>query len=122
MKISTQQLSDIKCIDVCIQFLKYFTSPIVCQIHGSQNPMLILQQTLVLLESIIPFFVASMISEEITQQIDKIDFYVDSDFYKFPNDILRMLPFIIANTQQLCVFKSYGKAVCNRESFKEVTI
>lgn len=79
-----------------------------------------MQQAFVFGQSIIPFFAGSMISEEVANQMDKIDFYIECDWYQLPYNIRLMLPLIIANTQKPCVFKLYGKFVSNRESFKEV--
>lgn len=88
----------------------------------SPDPSILMQQFFVLLESLIPMFALCMTAEELSNQFEEFDIYQKLDFYTFPSKIQRMLTYLIMNTQIPLVFEAYGKAACNRETFKKVSI
>lgn len=88
--------------------------------HESPNLLAFLQKSFVLLESMIPLFGMCLVDEIVAKRFDGFDFYQECDWFTLPSNIQRMIPFLIANTQQSVVFEGYGKVACNFETFKKV--
>ena len=42
------------------------------------------------------------------------------NWYSFPNEVQKILPFIIINAQREIGFECFGSHMCNRETFKKV--
>lgn len=61
--------------------------------------------------------------QRIANAFDGIDFTIDLyAWYLFPDDIQRMLPMIIANSQQPITLECFGSIACARQVFKSVCI
>lgn len=61
-------------------------------------------------------------SERMAIEFEKIDVYMQWDWYKFPSNVQSILPMIIARTQNPVVFQALGEICSNRETFRKVTL
>ena len=59
----------------------------------------------------------------ISNEFNEIGYLIEQfDWYLFPIEMLRMLPIILLNTQQLVTFKCFGTMACDRETFGKVNL
>lgn len=72
--------------------------------------------------SFIPLFIMCNAFELIMDRFDEFDFYMNSDWLRFPKKIRHVLPLILANTQNSITFSGYGDVSCNRDTCKRVII
>lgn len=68
-------------------------------------------------------FFASEIIQRFSNAYEEIDNEIGQlDWYLLPMKIQRMLPTIMANTQQPTCIKCFGSSTCSRETFKKVSL
>lgn len=70
--------------------------------------------------SFVQMFLFCETSELIGIQFEKIDFYCQCDWYLYPIEVQRILPYMIQNNQKLTILYGYGNIAFKRETFKNV--
>lgn len=60
--------------------------------------------------------------QQMSNGFDQIDVEIEAfDWYLFPDELRRMLPIILMETQQAVEFKCFGSISANRENLKKVS-
>lgn len=68
-------------------------------------------------------FIASELGQRMNDAFERIDTTIDKlDWYLLPIKIKRMLPMVMANTQQPVTLECFGSMACTREIFRKVGI
>lgn len=68
-------------------------------------------------------FVVNEMGQRFSDAFNKVDDAVSQlNWYLFPNEVQRMLPTFIINTQEPVVIRFFGSNVCSREQYKKVKV
>ena len=68
-------------------------------------------------------FIVCELGQRVSNGFDDIDSKIDQlRWYKLPKDLWRMLPILMAGSQNPARLAVFGSIKCNRESFKLVRI
>ena len=74
-----------------------------------------------LLITLILLFIACELAGLVSNEFQNINDLIDQfDWYLFPLEMKKILPFIMLNAQQSVDFECFGSLACNRETFKKV--
>lgn len=67
-------------------------------------------------------FVCCELCQRMSDKYDEIDdTFGQFCWYRFPDEMKRMLPMVILFIQQPIVIECFGSIACNRETFKNVS-
>lgn len=67
--------------------------------------------------------IACELGERMSGAFEKIDVTIEKfDWYLFPIGVKRMLPMVMAGTQQPVALECFGSIACSREVFRKVCI
>lgn len=68
-------------------------------------------------------FIPCELDDRLCSEFDDINDIIDElDWHLFPLKMKKLLPMIMMNSQQPVGFKCFGSYLCNRETYKKVTI
>lgn len=59
-------------------------------------------------------------ADNVTNRFYRTNVYEHCNWYTFTNDVQRLLPVIINNTQRSALIEGFGNIHCTRERFKKV--
>lgn len=89
--------------------------------NDENNLIVFLVPFVVLFWSFALVFAACEIAGRMSDEFDDFDAKLGQlQFYLFPHEIKKLLPFIMINAQQEVGFECFGSTMCNRETFQKV--
>lgn len=123
----TGQVGIFTAVELCVFFLKFKRFVFICCLFQSKSAShgYNLSVMFILIGQVCYAFGATFISCELGQRTNNGYCDIDAimgqfDWYLYPNEIQRILPAIIANSQQPVYIKCFGSISCSRETFKKV--
>lgn len=83
---------------------------------------LVLQSFVLTLTSFAFVFLACEFGHKLSSSFDEIDYEIGQmHWYKFPVNLWKLFPILIANTHEAVHLRVFGSSLCAREDFKRVS-
>lgn len=95
---------------------KYFQS----KLDSNFDVAPLLKSIYMLIIIMLLLFVLCDFADNVSDRFDRTNIYEYCEWYKFPNELQRLLPIIINNTHKGVIIEGFGNIDCTREKFKKV--